>query len=125
MTIFKYKEFVIADGEAILDINDDFLPAKISSQNDANIVTISTPNAITAGTFSCYVELAKDTGFFGAPKIGDSTVNTIDATKCGATVEDGLVEGWSFTGSPYRLKVVATGVTGVTSVNVVLAQNAG
>lgn len=124
MTIFKSKDFTISDGEVILDVNDDHLPSKISSQNDQNIVVISTPDQATAGTFDCYVELTKDSGFFSVPSIAGSS-SSIQADKVGAQVTDGEVQGWSFSGSPYRIKVKATGVTGLTLVKVVVSQNGG
>ena len=124
MSLFSYKEFTIADGEVILDVTDPNLPSKISSQQDINIVSISTPSAITAGFFTCFVELVTDGGFFGALAIGGDT-NSINATNCGATVTDGDAEGFSFTGSPLRVKVKAVGVTGPATVFVVLTQNVG
>ncbi len=124
MSLFAYKEFVIADGEIILSVLDEYLPGKISSQNDTNMVSISTPDLPTGGTFECFAELVENGGFHGVLKIQGDT-NSIDATKIGAQVADGEAEAFSFKGSPYRIKVKAVGVTGVTSVNVVITQNVG
>ncbi len=124
MTVFKRKEFIIADGEIEFSSLDEHLPGRISSKIDTNIISISTPNTPTGGTFECFAELVKDGGFHGVLKIQGST-NSIDATKVGSQVADGDAEAFSFSGSPYRIKVKAIGVTGVDSVNVVITQNVG
>ena len=60
-------------------------------------------------------------GFHSALVINE-TYTQLPATSVGATVADGAVGAFSFTGNPYRIKVVATGVTGATEANVVIAQ---
>lgn len=124
MSLFKRKEFIIANGEVILTLDDPLLPARVSSQNDSNMIHISTPTSPTAGTFEAYVELVSNGGFHKAPIIGGTT-NVINAANTGAQVADGDADAWAFMGSPYRIKIKAIGVTGVTSVFVVVSQNAG
>ena len=121
MSQFKYKPISLPSGEAIFSVSSGEIPEKISSQFVNNFVSISTPDALTAGTFECFVELVKDGGFHSALVINE-TYTQLPATSVGATVADGAVGAFSFTGNPYRIKVVATGVTGATEANVVIAQ---
>ena len=124
MSLFPKKTFTLADNEVILSITDPLLPAKISSQYDKNIVMVSTPSTLTAGTFTGFAELTENGGFFAIPQIGAAD-NELDATKVGAGAPDGEVQAWSFTGSPYRIKIKQTGVTGATTVDIVVSQNVG
>ncbi len=72
----------------------------------------------TGGTYDVFVELTPGGGFVAA--------GSIDATKTGGAtlVTDGEAEFTSFDGNPYRVKVVANGVTGVDQAEVIVNQNA-
>ena len=124
MSNFKYKSIDLPSGEAVFSVIEGEYQEKISSQFFNNIVAFSTPDALTGGSFSCFVELVKDGGFFSVSQIS-SAITTVDATKVGATVADGDVQAFSFQGNPYRIKVVASGVTGASSANVVVIQDLG
>lgn len=123
-SLFKYKSIDLPSGEVIFDVTTGEIPEKISSQFPNNIVSISTPDALSGGTFKCFVELVKDGGFFSSAIIGGAQT-TVDADRVGATVADGNVDAFSFQGNPYRVKVVAENVNGAASANVVITQSAG
>lgn len=117
------KLFLIADGELIFDTySSSHAPENILKEYPRNFISIETATTPTAGTFDAFVELVPDGGFHGATVIG-GTGTTINGTSIGAEVADGGAEGWSFNGNPNRIKVVATGVTGVTEVYVTISQN--
>lgn len=77
----------------------------------------SDPVNATGGTYDVFVELTPGGGFVSA--------GSIDATKTGGAllVTDGEAEFTSFDGNPYRVKVVANGVTGVDQAEVIVNQN--
>lgn len=98
-------------------------PTGVDLSHSHNFVDISTAISPTAGSFSLYVESAENSGFKRLVDNSNANISTIDATKTGAQVADGEALGWSFNGNPYRIKVVATAITGVTDVDVVVTQN--
>ena len=75
------------------------------------------PVSATGGTYDVFVELTNGGGFVSA--------GSIDATKTGGAllVADGEAEFTSFDGNPYRIKVIANGVTGVVQAEVIVNQN--
>lgn len=124
MTSFNYKALPLPDGEVIFDVNAQDIGEKISSKFIDHIVSISTPSALSNGNFQCFVELVKDGGFHSVNVLG-SSVTTLNASNVGATVADGDVDAFSFQGSPYRVKIVATGVNGASECFVVISQSGG
>lgn len=122
MSIIAKKNLNIATGNVTLSQDSGTSSERLNGSNDQCFVLIESDTAPSAGTFDCYVEYSEGTGFFGVTPIG-GTGTSIDATKVGASVADGAVEGWSFNGAPYRVRVTAAGVTGVTDVAVIVRQN--
>lgn len=122
MAKFTRKTLSIATGSVIIETGSAG-PERADPHFTHNFVDISTATSPTAGTFSLYVETSPDSGFKALVDNLGVDVSTIDATLTGAEVADGAALGWSFNGNPYRIKCVATGVTGVTTVVVVVAQN--
>lgn len=123
MATFAQKTLTIATGSVILDFEQTtLLPERISPHPPHNFVSISTATSPTAGDFTAFVELVPDGGFHEIEVI-NGTGNSIPATNTGAEVADGDAQAWSFNGNANRVKVVATGVTGVTSVEVIVTMN--
>ena len=122
MATFSRKNFVIASGEIIFEPGDT-LPQSTTPHNTHNFIDIATAITPTAGTFTAYVETVPNGGFKSLVDSAGANISTIDATLVGSGVADGAALGWSFSGNPHRIKIIAAGVTGVTEVEVVITQN--
>jgi len=118
----------IADGEIIIENKNRDKSSEYAMIPDYphNFVVIRTldangdPVAAGAGTFEVYVEMQEDFGFT------DLVNGTIDATKCGgrALLADGEAQVASFDGNANAVKIVAAGVTGAETAEIVVLQNA-
>lgn len=115
--VIKQLDIVAGAGEVVFD-SDTPEFERLKRDLVHNFVDISSATTPTAGTFTTYVETVENGGFHDL-----EDVPVIDATKIGAGVADGAAVRSSFLANAYRIKIVAAGVTGVTSVEVVISGN--
>ncbi len=118
----------ISDGEIIVENKNRDKASEYAMIPDYphNFIVVRTldangdPVEATGGTFDVFVELQEGFGFT------DLVNGTIDATKCGGRgiTVDGEAQAASFDGNANAVKVVATGVTGCETAEIVILQNA-